>query len=57
MRRPLTLLAALALCLLACGHYGRPERPGPHATTASEAATTASEAADTAVCEETEKSE
>ena len=50
MRRTLTLLTALALCLLACGHYVPPERPGPRPTTASEAA-------DTATCEETEKSE
>ncbi len=51
MRRPLTLLAALALCLLACGHYGPPERTGPpHPTSASEAT-------DAAACEETEKSE
>ena len=51
MRRPLTLLTlTLALCLLACGHYGPPGRPGPHPTTASEGA-------DPAECEETEKSE
>ncbi len=49
MTLPLTLLSAIALCLLACGHYGPPERASPHPTTASEAA-------DAAECEETEKS-
>ena len=48
MRRPLPLLI-LALCLLACGHYGPPQRPGPE--------TAASEAEDSAESEETEKSE
>ena len=50
MRRPLTLLLALALCLLACGHYGPPKRPDPQPTTASDAA-------ETDESEETEKSE
>ncbi len=50
MRRSLALLSALAVCLLACGHYGPPERTGPHPTSASEAR-------DAAACEETEKSE
>ena len=48
MRRPLTLLLALALCLLACGHYGPPKRPGPQPT---------SDASETDESEETEKSE
>ena len=49
MRHPLPLLV-LALCLLACGHYGPPQRPGPEPAAASEAE-------DSAESEETEKSE